>query len=124
MLMQCPSCPQYQKKKSGRRFFGYPGSFLTCYRLTGASTLIIQQPQLCIITDADDKFDINVMMATKSKGIDVVLNFLSGSALKTAFRTMTYYSKFFHFSTSDLKKNENLGEWPDIWLVRQVDRIS
>lgn len=46
-----------------------------------------------------------------SKGIDVILNFLSGEAFQAAFRTTAYHGKFFHFSKSDMKNYENIGKY-------------
>jgi fatty acid synthase len=44
-----------------------------------------------------------------SKGIDFILNFLSGEAFQAAFRTIAYHGKFFHFSKSDMKNYEKIG---------------
>jgi len=48
-------------------------------------------------------------MITKSKGIDFVLNFLSGESFQAAFRAIAMSGKFFHFSKSDLKNRRYLG---------------
>lgn len=50
------------------------------------------------------------MLMTKSKGINIVLNFLSGEAFQTAFRTISNHGKFFHLSNSDLKNYRSLGK--------------
>lgn len=49
-------------------------------------------------------------MITKSKGIDYILNFLSGEGFQAAFRTIAYHGKFFHFSESDLRNSVNIGK--------------
>lgn len=48
-------------------------------------------------------------MMTKSKGIDLILNFLNGEAFQAAFRTMADHGKFFHFSKSDMKNSVKIG---------------
>ncbi|VVC44020.1 Acyl transferase/acyl hydrolase/lysophospholipase,Acyl transferase,Malonyl-CoA [Cinara cedri] len=47
-------------------------------------------------------------LITKAKGIDIILNFLSGEAYQCALRTLAKHGKFFHFSKSDIKNQENL----------------
>lgn len=46
---------------------------------------------------------------TKSKGIDLILNFLSGEAFQAAFRTMADHGKFVNFSKSDMKNSVKMG---------------
>lgn len=48
-------------------------------------------------------------MITKSKGIEFILNFLSGEAYQCALRSLAKHGKFFQFSKSDIKNHENLG---------------
>lgn len=47
---------------------------------------------------------------TKSKGIDFVLNLLSGEAFHAAFQTIAYHGKFFHLSKSDLNNYGRFGK--------------
>jgi len=48
-------------------------------------------------------------MVTKSKGIDCILNFLSGESFNAAIRAFAKHGKFFNFSKSDMKKQRYLG---------------
>jgi len=59
----------------------------------------------------NDKFDIKLLMITKSKGVNLVLNFLNGEGLQAALRSLTNCSgEFINFSKSDMKTNEKLGK--------------
>jgi len=69
-----------------------------------------QLPRSRILLSTNSTFDIRLMMMTKSKGIDLVLNFLSGELFQAAFRTIAYHGKFFHFSKSDMKTYGNIGK--------------
>lgn len=48
-------------------------------------------------------------MMTKSKGVDIIFNFLSGEAFQTAFRAVADHGMFFNFSRSDMKNQRYLG---------------
>jgi len=48
-------------------------------------------------------------MITKSKGIDIILNFLNGNAFQAAFRALASFGNLFHFSKSDMKNQRHLG---------------
>jgi len=50
-------------------------------------------------------------MITKAKGIDFVLNFLSGESLYAALRAVAKHGKFFNFSNSDMKKQKYMGNF-------------
>ncbi|CAH1725990.1 unnamed protein product [Aphis gossypii] len=79
----------------------------------------LQADQLCgifpellrsrIFINTNNKFDVQLKMITKSKGIDFILNFLSGESFEAAFRTLTMFGNFFHFSKSDMKNQRHLG---------------
>ncbi|CAI6347084.1 unnamed protein product [Macrosiphum euphorbiae] len=62
-----------------------------------------------IIINKNNKFDVQLKMITKSKGIDCILNFLSGESLYAAIRAFAKHGKFFNFSKSDMKKQRYLG---------------
>lgn len=62
-----------------------------------------------IFINTNNKFDVQLKMITKSKGIDFILNFLSGESFEAAFRTLTMFGNFFHFSKSDMKNQRHLG---------------
>jgi len=49
-------------------------------------------------------------MITKSKGIDFILNFLSGESFEAAFRAIAMHGSFFNFSKSDMKNQKNLSK--------------
>lgn len=70
---------------------------------------IFQLSRSRIFINAHDKFDIKLMMATKSKGMDIILNFLSGEAFRAAYRTIGFAGQFFHFSKSDLNNYKKMG---------------
>jgi len=56
-------------------------------------------------------------MITKSKGIDFILNFLSGESFEAAFRTMAVFGNLFHFSKSDMKNQRHLGNLTTIFYT-------
>ncbi|XP_050423058.1 fatty acid synthase-like [Adelges cooleyi] len=62
-----------------------------------------------IIINENNNFDINVKMINKSIGIDRVLNFLEGDGLQASIRSIADHGKLFHFSKSDMIKQENMG---------------
>ncbi|XP_029343545.1 fatty acid synthase [Acyrthosiphon pisum] len=62
-----------------------------------------------IIINKNNKFDVQLKMITKSKGIDCILNFLSGEPFYAAIRAFAKHGKFFNFSKSDMKKQRYLG---------------
>lgn len=64
-----------------------------------------------ILVNANNKFDVQLKMMTKSKGIDFILNFLSGDAFYVAFRVLALHGKFFNFSKSDIKNHGNIGKY-------------
>lgn len=49
-------------------------------------------------------------MITKAKGIDIILNFLSGESFQAAFCIIAVFGNFFHFSKSDMKNQRHLGK--------------
>jgi len=49
-------------------------------------------------------------MISKSKGIDLILNLLSGEAFQAALRALSDHGMFFTFSKSDMIKKENIGK--------------
>lgn len=49
-------------------------------------------------------------MMTKGKGIDFILNFLSGEAFESAFRAVADHGMFYNFSKSDMKNRRYLGK--------------
>ncbi|XP_050438841.1 fatty acid synthase-like [Adelges cooleyi] len=62
-----------------------------------------------IIINENNNFDINIKMVTKSIGIDQILNFLEGDGLQASIRSIADHGKLFHFSKSDMLKQENMG---------------
>lgn len=50
-------------------------------------------------------------MITQSKGIDFILNFLSGEGFHAAFRTIACHGKFIHFSKYDMNNYERIGNY-------------
>lgn len=48
---------------------------------------------------------------TRSRGIDYILNFLSGDAFHAAFRSLACHGKFFNFSKSDMKNHGAIGNY-------------
>jgi len=48
-------------------------------------------------------------MITKSKGVDFILNFLSGESFEAAFRALAMHGCFFNFSKSDMKNQKYLS---------------
>ncbi|KAF0755952.1 fatty acid synthase-like isoform X1 [Aphis craccivora] len=61
-----------------------------------------------IFINTNNKFDVQLKMITKSKGIDFILNFLSGESFEAAFRAIAMHGSFFNFSKSDMKNQKNL----------------
>eukprot|EP00102_Acyrthosiphon_pisum_P016442 XP_008187406.1 PREDICTED: fatty acid synthase-like [Acyrthosiphon pisum] len=62
-----------------------------------------------ILINTNDNFDVQLKMITKSKGIDIILNFLNGNAFQAAFRALAFFGNLFHFSKSDMKNQRHLG---------------
>lgn len=48
-------------------------------------------------------------MITKSRGIDFILNFLSGNDLYAATRSVSKGGQIFEFTKSDMKNQASLG---------------
>lgn len=48
-------------------------------------------------------------MMTKSRGMNIVLNFLSGNAFLAALRTLGNNGEFYNFSKTDMKNQLNIG---------------
>jgi NADPH:quinone reductase-like Zn-dependent oxidoreductase len=63
-----------------------------------------------ILVNTKNKFDVQLKMITKSKGIDFILNFLSGESFEASFRTLAKHGSFFNFSKSDMKNQKYLGK--------------
>ncbi|XP_060835401.1 fatty acid synthase-like [Rhopalosiphum padi] len=62
-----------------------------------------------ILVNTKNKFDVQLKMITKSKGIDFILNFLSGESFEASFRTLAKHGSFFNFSKADMKNQKYLG---------------
>ncbi|XP_026822789.1 fatty acid synthase-like, partial [Rhopalosiphum maidis] len=62
-----------------------------------------------ILVNTNNKFDVQLKMITKSKGIDFILNFLSGKSFEASFRTLAKHGSFFNFSKADMKNQKYLG---------------
>uniref|UniRef100_A0A2H8TDM0 Fatty acid synthase n=1 Tax=Melanaphis sacchari TaxID=742174 RepID=A0A2H8TDM0_9HEMI len=62
-----------------------------------------------ILINTNNKFDIQLKMITKSRGIDFILNFLSGESFEAAFRALASHGSFFNFSKSDMKNQRYIG---------------
>lgn len=49
------------------------------------------------------------MLATKGKGVGVVVNSLSGNDFYSSFRTLSVKGYFFHLTKVDMKQKKKLG---------------
>ncbi|XP_016657076.1 fatty acid synthase isoform X4 [Acyrthosiphon pisum] len=77
-----------------------------------AEQLSVTFPQLSrskILINKNNTFDVHLKMITKSKGIDCILNFLSGESFYAAVRALAAHGNFFNFSKLDMKKQRYLG---------------
>ena len=59
-------------------------------------------PMSQIFRDTDDSFGKQVMQATDGKGVDVVLNSLSGDLLHATWKCVAEFGKMIELGTSDL----------------------
>lgn len=54
-------------------------------------------------------FEILLKIATKGKGVSIVLNCLSGNEFHASLRTIATYGKFFQLTKFDMKNKEKMG---------------
>lgn len=57
----------------------------------------------------DCKFELQVMMQTKGKGVDVVLNCLPGDYLHTSKRCLATFGRFLQLGSADFKEHNSTG---------------
>ncbi|KAJ8131128.1 hypothetical protein O1611_g2501 [Lasiodiplodia mahajangana] len=57
-------------------------------------------------------FDKRIMRMTNGKGVDVVLNSLSGDALRRTWECISMFGRFVEVGTSDILNNTGLDMWP------------
>lgn len=71
-------------------------------------------PEDRIFFSRDLSFEESVMNATRKKGVDVVLNSLSGDALRASWRCLAHFGRFVEIGKQDLLANGKLEMGPFI----------
>ncbi|VVC29213.1 Acyl transferase/acyl hydrolase/lysophospholipase,Ketoacyl-synthetase, C- [Cinara cedri] len=66
-------------------------------------------PEKRIFSYKNSDFEVQVMLATKGKGVSMILNCLSGSEFYASVRSLSTMGKFFQLTRSDMIKKNKLG---------------
>ena len=61
-----------------------------------------------ILSSRDPSFETDIMSATKGRGVDVVLNSLSGLLLQASWRCVATLGRFIEIGKKDIQANKNL----------------
>lgn len=62
-------------------------------------------------------FDVKLKIATKGKGVSIVLNCLSGNKFHASLRTIAQFGKFFQLTKVDMKNKDKMGTIMSAYII-------